>query len=114
MPAAPGKGTKKWEDEHTKILVEGIIQLVQTHRRSLYALPGIVGEVDGHGNDATLRTTYRLLAAFARANGVDPAVVKDKQKRKVEAKDKDGAEESEGAGKRKMPRKSGKNVKTEV
>lgn len=56
--------------------MQGIIALVKTHQSSLYLLDGIVGSVDGHGNDRTSKKVKQLLARFAEANNVDPDLVK--------------------------------------
>lgn len=62
------------------------------HRTELYQLDGIIGEVDGHGNDKTSRCVTRLLKAFAAANNVSEDVVTVNKKRKAaktnNAKDK--------------------------
>lgn len=56
--------------------MQGIISLVKSNQANLYLLPGIVGSVDGHGNDRTSKKVNQLLARFAEANNIDPAVVK--------------------------------------
>lgn len=61
--------------------MQGIIALVKSNQTSLYLLPGIVGSVDGHGNDRTSRKVNQLLARFAEANNVDPAVVKGSRRK---------------------------------
>lgn len=61
--------------------MEGIIPLVKSNQTSLYLLPGIVGSVDGHGNDRTSRKVNQILSRFAEANSVDPAVVKNSRRK---------------------------------
>lgn len=63
--------------------MQGIIALVKSNQTSLYLLPGIVGSVDGHGNDRTSRKVNQLLVRFAEANNVDPAVVKGSRRKAV-------------------------------
>ncbi|EJT45410.1 hypothetical protein A1Q1_06173 [Trichosporon asahii var. asahii CBS 2479] len=77
-----GKGNDRWTPEHDQaLLVQGIIALVKSNQTSLYLLPGIIGCVDGHGNDRTSKKVNQLLARFAEANNVDPAVVKSSRRK---------------------------------
>lgn len=59
--------------------------MVKSNQRSLYLLPGIVGSVDGHGNDRVSKRINQFLVAFAKANNVAPGVVKTPAKRKTTA-----------------------------
>lgn len=57
------------------ILKEGIVRLVLANKRELYLLPGIIGEVDGHGNSRTSAKVDSLLKDFAKGTGLDAGVI---------------------------------------
>ena len=82
--------------QRQNVLAKGVIDLVMAHRTDLYHLPGLAGEVDGHGGDRIRSKVEQMLSKFAMDNDVDVGVVKSKgngsKKRKVADDDGDGQE----------------------
>ncbi|RSH86809.1 uncharacterized protein EHS24_005083 [Apiotrichum porosum] len=85
MPSKPNKhggGDAEWTPEHTRIVVAGMIELVKANKRTLYTLPGIVGEVDNHGNNRTGSKVNQILNTLASSYGVSAETVTGGTKRK--------------------------------
>ncbi|KAL1411519.1 hypothetical protein Q8F55_002480 [Vanrija albida] len=68
LKAGTGKGEA--------IFVQFIIAHVNASRKQMYALDGIVGRVDSHGNDRTSRAVTRILEKLAVEYGLDKDIVK--------------------------------------
>jgi hypothetical protein len=70
----------------------GIVDLVSTHRKELYKLPGLVGEVDDHGSDRIKKKVDQLMRGLG--GGAGTAVVHSeggaRKKRKANEKADDG------------------------
>ena len=54
------------------------MDIVAAHRTELYRIPGLAGEVDGHGGDRIRQKMEQVLKKVAKDNGVNPGVVKGK------------------------------------
>ncbi|KAL7421822.1 hypothetical protein Q5752_003593 [Cryptotrichosporon argae] len=75
-------GNHPWSEEHTRLIVTGIIEQVLADPTPIYRLPGIFGIVDGHGNDRTGKKVEQILRALAVQYGVDPGIIKEVKARR--------------------------------
>ena len=57
-------------------MIGGMIQTVLQHKGEIYAMPGLAGEVDGHGSDRIRSKIEQVLRRLAKENGMDEGVVK--------------------------------------
>lgn len=110
-----GKGVAKWTKDHDvrspslrsltsqALLVQGMIELLlqKPNRAALYALPGIVGEVDNNGGDRVNKKIKEILRNLAKTNGVDASVVNA------------ATEKRAGPGEGSKPRKRARKIKEE-
>ncbi|WOO80828.1 uncharacterized protein LOC62_03G004356 [Vanrija pseudolonga] len=75
-PRKAGTGKDRWTEEHTKILVRGIINKTMATRKDLYVLEGILGCVDNHGNDRTSKKVVQILETLAAAFNLEKGAVR--------------------------------------
>ena len=94
------KGNMKWEDRHTVSLPDGncvvkgwivqqnwadvkhtlrhaLIEHLLTSRPAFYHVPGLDGEVDGHGGNRISQKIIETCKKMARDAGMDTGVVQD-------------------------------------
>ncbi|ORX36590.1 hypothetical protein BD324DRAFT_651081 [Kockovaella imperatae] len=76
-------GFYPWEDRHSETLITGIIDLVMLHKKELYRLPGLAGEVDGHGADRIRSKVEQILKKLAVDHGLSQGVVKGNGQRGI-------------------------------
>ncbi|KAK4686730.1 hypothetical protein P7C73_g3397, partial [Tremellales sp. Uapishka_1] len=72
MPRAKARepAMDEWQPRHQQIVVAVIIDIVVPARTSIYSLPGLAGEVNGHGGEKIRSRVNQILKKMADDIGV--------------------------------------------